>query len=173
MARSKDDRLERLVQDATAALGRLSKLLPEIVSEAVQRGGDDVRRRILDAASQQSPTTAWTPQTIQARDRVGGIRGSVTPALVEALDHAGTRGLNESALFHEVARRVPDVKPNSFKMAIKRRAEAGQLLEIDGIFFLAEHADKAAGREESEGDQGSFESPSRDADLWSGKDAAA
>ena len=37
---------------------------------------------------------------------------------------------------------------NSYAMALKRQAEAGQIVEIDGTFFLAELADEATSGQE-------------------------
>ena len=177
MTGNADNKLEQLLEEVDAAIGVLQRRIPELLTEARRRGGDDVRRRIMEAASHLGddlPTVAPRPR--QRRASSPGQRGFITPLLLRTLRDAGTRGIRDDELFRTIRRSAGDrvVHRNSYTMALKRQAEAGQIVEIDGTFFLAEHAEAATAGQEG-GAEPSVPAHAEHDNLWSlgSKDAAA
>ena len=148
---NEDNKLQSLLREIEAAVDVIQRCIPELVTEARRRGGDDVRRRIMEAAAdvvEELPSPA--PRQRQRRASSRGQRGFITPLLLRTLRDAGTRGMTDDDLFSTIRRNAGDrvIHRNSYTMALKRQSEAGQIVEIDGTFFLAEHADEATAGQE-------------------------
>jgi hypothetical protein len=151
MTGSDDNKLEQLLQEIDAAIGVLQRCVPEMLTEARRRGADEVRRRIMEAASRiGDDLPAAGSRQRQRRASSPGQRGFITPLLLRTLRDAGTRGMTDDQLYNTIRHSAGDrvVHRNSYAMALKRQSEAGQIVEIDGTFFLAEHADEATSGQE-------------------------
>lgn len=177
-SRARSDKLDRLVVEVTAALNTLQRSLPELVQEAKIRGGDEVRRRILEAASEGlDTTTTRLPQRTSRGSVSSGLRGFIVPVIARVLKAAGTSGLTDDELYARVQQEADrEVKRNSYKMALARRIEAGHVVEIDGTLFSAEHADKATAVSQEGAQEPSQPAPEAHDNSWNlmrNNDAAA
>jgi hypothetical protein len=153
-AMAERDELDRLVEEATAALQRLSIIVPMAVNLAYRAGAKETANRLAELALDFPDTGAAASSGASALPvhdaPAKRAKGRVINTIREYLAHAPDRSAPESDLRSSlvVGR---GLNRSSVHMALKRLKEIGDVIETDGRLQLVERspADKEIGAAES------------------------
>lgn len=154
-------RFDTLLADVTEALAVLHRSLPELLAEAKRAGAEEVKERIIHAASSVDFSVAEQRRAAEGAPRAR--RGSAREAIEIVLSAHRANGLEREPLFAEL-KSNHQIARNTAHTALKRMLDADQAIEIDGTIFLAEAAEDDTGEEASEEPVGPALSDR--SDLW-------